>query len=466
MTHTSSQFHDPSLPYRPGAPGNQLNDTGYNQYDYRNWPYSVIKLEQVKVGIVGLGYVGLPLAIEFSKHFPTQGFDIDAERIQALKEGIDQSDEVSAEAIKHAHQLHLHHEAESLAQCNVYIVAVPTPINEQKWPDLKPLRDASHLVGKQIGKGDVVIFESTVYPGATEEICIPILEIESGLRVNTDFYVGYSPERINPGDSANKLPTIKKLVSGSTKEAADFVAALYQKIITAGVYQTETIAVAEAAKVIENIQRDVNIALVNELAQILNRLNIDTEQVLTAAATKWNFLPFKPGLVGGHCIGVDPYYLTHKAQAAGFQPTIIPASRLVNEGMGEYVANETLKAMARKGINIVSSRILILGLAFKENCADLRNTKVMDIINNLKEYQAVVDVYDPIVNTALAKQEHGLSLLTDWPQPATYDAVILAVAHDQFRELNPEIIGKLGKPLSVIYDVKSILPITISDKRL
>lgn len=426
----------------------------------------MIKLEQVKIGIVGLGYVGLPLAIEFSKHFPTQGFDTDAQRIRDLEKCSDQSGEISEAEIKNAQQLRLHFTDESLTQCNVYIVAVPTPINEHKWPDLKPLRDASALIGKQIRKGDVVIYESTVYPGATEEVCVPMLEQESGLKLNTDFYVGYSPERINPGDAANKLATIKKLVSGSTDEVADFVAALYQTIITAGVYKTESIAIAEAAKVIENIQRDVNIALVNELAQILNRLNIDTEQVLTAAGTKWNFLPFRPGLVGGHCIGVDPYYLTHKAQAAGFQPTIIPASRLVNEGMGEYVSNETLKAMARKGINIVNSKILILGLSFKENCADLRNTKVMDIVNNLKDFQASVDVYDPVVSPTVAKNELGLDLLANWPESGIYDAIILAVAHNQFRDAKPDSIRKLAKPLSVIYDVKSLLPKNISDKRL
>jgi len=426
----------------------------------------VIDLEQVKVGIIGLGYVGLPLAIEFSKYFPTQGFDTNAERIKELEKGIDRTGEWGKEDLKNAQQLHLHHEEDVLAPCNVYIVAVPTPINEHKWPDLKPLRDASRLLGKLISKGDIVIYESTVYPGATEEVCIPILEQGSGLKFNKDFFIGYSPERINPGDPANKLSTIKKLVSGSTDDVADFVAALYQKIITAGVYKTESIAVAEAAKVIENIQRDVNIALVNELAQILNRLDIDTEQVLNAASTKWNFLPFRPGLVGGHCIGVDPYYLTHKAQAAGYQPTIIPASRLVNEGMGEYVANETLKTMARKGINIVKSRILILGLAFKENCADLRNTKVVDIITTLESYQASAEIYDPVVDATAARQDLGVELLSAWPQSGTYDAIILAVAHDRFRELEPEAIRQLGKPLSVIYDVKSVLPSNISDKRL
>lgn len=436
------------------------------QQDYRHKEHNVIDLEQVRIGIVGLGYVGLPLAIELSKYFPTLGFDTDAERIKELRTGIDRTSELGAEDLSNAPQLQFYHEEQALAQCNVYVVAVPTPINEHKWPDLKPLRDASHLIGKQINVGDIVIFESTVYPGATEEVCTPILEKESGLRFNTDFFIGYSPERINPGDPANKLPTIRKLVSGSTNEAADFVAALYQIIITAGVYKTESIEVAEAAKVIENIQRDVNIALVNELAQILNRLKIDTEQVLTAAGTKWNFLPFRPGLVGGHCIGVDPYYLTHKAQAAGYQPTIIPASRLVNEGMGEYVANETLKVMARKGINIVKSRILILGLAFKENCADLRNTKVADIIVTLENYQASVDIYDPVVDAAIAKQDLGLDLLVDLPQPGTYDAVIFAVAHNQFRDMKPEKICELGKPLSVIYDVKSILPSELTDLRL
>jgi len=426
----------------------------------------VIDLERVEIGIVGLGYVGLPLAIEFCKCFPTHGFDTDAERIEELRKGVDRAGELSIENLSNAPQLQFHHQEEALTRCNVYIVAVPTPVNEHKWPDLKPLRDASRMVGKQINKGDVVIYESTVYPGATEEVCIPVLEQESGLMLNTDFFIGYSPERINPGDSSNKLSTIKKLVSGSTYEVADFVAALYQKIITAGVHKTESIAVAEAAKVIENIQRDVNIALINELAQILNRLNIDTEQVLTAAGTKWNFLPFRPGLVGGHCIGVDPYYLTHKAQAAGYQPTIIPASRLVNEGMGEYVANETLKAMAKKSINIVNSRILILGLAFKENCADLRNTKVIDIINALENYQASVEIYDPVVDVAVAKKDLGVDLLGSWPQSGIYDAVILAVAHNQFREVDPEIICKLGKPLSVIYDVKSILPGKLSDLRL
>ncbi len=422
-------------------------------------------LKQVKIGVIGLGYVGLPLAVEFSKLFPVRGFDADAERIDQLQKGLDRHGEVDQKSLAGAAQLTLHHEEDALADCNVYIIAVPTPINEHKWPDLLPLRESSRLIGKLLIKNDVVIYESTVYPGATEEVCIPILEQESRLSINKDFFVGYSPERINPSDKKHTLQTIKKLVSGSTPEVTEFVSSLYGEIITAGVHQTESIQIAEAAKVIENVQRDVNIALINELAQIFHRIGIDTEQVLEAAETKWNFLPFRPGLVGGHCIGVDPYYLAHKAMATGFQPTVIPASRQVNEGMGEYVANQTLKLMARHGIEIVNSRILVLGLAFKENCPDLRNTRVIDIINTLKHYHTQVDVLDPIVDVDGAKENYGIDLVQN-AKPDSYDAIVVAVAHDDFKNMGAEKIRNLGKKKCVIYDVKSMLPKDMVHERL
>lgn len=425
----------------------------------------MIDLVQSKIGIIGLGYVGLPLAIEFSKHFPTRGYDSNTSRVSALKQGVDNNGDLRPEDFDYLNQLDLAEDIGALADCNVYIVAVPTPINQHKWPDLQPLRDASRQVGKILSKGDVVIYESTVYPGATEEVCVPILEQASGLTLNQDFTVGYSPERINPGDKQHTLLSIKKLVAGSSPDTAEFVSNLYQTIIEAGVYQTESIQVAEAAKVIENVQRDVNIALINELAQIFNRIGIDTEAVLEAAETKWNFLPFRPGLVGGHCIGVDPYYLAHKALAAGYQPHVIPASRHVNEGMGEYVANQTLKLMARHGIGIVGSRILVMGLAFKENCSDLRNTKVADIITTLEQFNANVDVYDPVVDAAEAQRDYQLPLL-EQPQDNHYDAIILAVAHDAFRELGAETIRAYGKENTVIYDVKSILPKNMVHERL
>lgn len=426
---------------------------------------TVIDLVQVKVGIIGLGYVGLPLAIQFSKHFPTLGYDANPARLDALKLGIDNNSDLGTDDLGRLDQLGLVHDIDALADCNVYIVAVPTPINQHKWPDLQPLRDASRQAGALLAPGDVVIYESTVYPGATEEVCVPILEQASGLTFNKDFRVGYSPERINPGDRQHTLLSIKKLVAGSDADTATFVGKLYGKVIEAGVYQTESIQVAEAAKVIENVQRDVNIALINELAQIFNRIGIDTEAVLEAAETKWNFLPFRPGLVGGHCIGVDPYYLAHKALAAGYQPTIIPASRHVNEGMGEYVANQTLKLMARHGIGIVGSRILVMGLAFKENCSDLRNTKVVDIVTTLQQFHANVDIFDPVVDAADAQRDYELTLVQD-PRSDHYDAIIIAVAHDIFRKLGGATIRAFGKNNVVIYDVKSMLPKDMVHERL
>jgi UDP-N-acetyl-D-galactosamine dehydrogenase len=425
----------------------------------------VFDLVQVNIGIIGLGYVGLPLAVAFAREFPTRGFDPDSRRIDELERGIDRNSEVIGQEFDKKSQLSLHRSAEALANCNVYVVAVPTPINEHKRPDLKPLRDASRLIGGMLKKDDVVIFESTVYPGATEEICVPILELESGLILHQDFHVGYSPERINPGDKQHTLQSITKLVSGSSPETTEFVGQLYSKIIDAGVHPTESIRVAEAAKVIENVQRDVNIALVNELAQIFNRIGIDTEAVLEAAATKWNFLPFRPGLVGGHCIGVDPYYLTHKALATGYQPTIIPASRLVNEGMGDYVASQTLKLMARHGIGIVGSKILIMGLAFKENCSDLRNTKVVDIVEALHQFHADVDIFDPVVDAGEAETSYQVPVLSE-VKSGHYDAIIIAVAHDVFKAMGADQIRNLGKKNSVIYDVKSLLPKNMVHERL
>jgi UDP-N-acetyl-D-galactosamine dehydrogenase len=425
----------------------------------------VIDLNKRTLGVVGLGYVGLPLAVEFSKQFRVVGFDIDPERIADLGRGHDATGELTEEAVRGAGDLTLTFDESALADCDVYIVAVPTPINEHKWPDLYPLREASRLVGRQLSSGNLVVYESTVYPGATEEICIPILELTSNLSVNQDFFVGYSPERVNPGDRQHGVADIVKLTSGSTPEAAQLVDQLYRRIITAGTFKAASIQIAEAAKVIENVQRDVNIALINELAQIFHRVGLDTQQVLEAAATKWNFLPFRPGLVGGHCIGVDPYYLAHKAQAAGYQPSIIPASRQVNESMGEYVADRVLRLMAAHDIPAVGARILILGLSFKENCPDLRNTKVIDIARGLLEYHAQIDIHDPRVDRERATREYGLHLI-DTPNEDTYDAVVIAVAHDEFRELGAQGIRRFGKKDSVVFDVKHLLAQDEADGRL
>ena len=425
------------------------------------------KLEEnnLVIGIIGLGYVGLPLAVEFGKKYPTIGFDINANRIKELESGKDSTLEVEPEELKHAAKLKYTSERRQIEGCDVYIVTVPTPIDEYKQPDLRPLKGASQTVGKVLNQGNVVIYESTVYPGATEEVCVPILEQESGLAFNQDFYAGYSPERINPGDKEHRVTTIKKVTSGSTPEITNFVDQLYSSIITAGTHKASSIKVAEAAKVIENTQRDVNIALINELALIFNRLGIDTQAVLEAAGSKWNFLPFRPGLVGGHCIGVDPYYLTHKAQAIGYQPEVILAGRRINDGMGEYVASQVVKLMVKRGIPVANSNILIMGLTFKENCPDLRNTRVVDIVVELNSYNANVDVYDPWVDKKEAKAEYDIDLIGKL-DGGKYDAIILAVAHKQFVEMGIEQIRKNAKKEHIIFDIKYLLPIDSVDGRL
>ena len=422
-------------------------------------------LQDVRLCIVGLGYVGLPLAVEFGRRLPTLGFDIAKARIAELRQGRDHTREVSAEELAGASQLSFSDDAADLARCNVYIVTVPTPIDEFKRPDFRPLESASRSVGRALKRGDVVIYESTVYPGATEEVCVPILEQESGLVYNRDFHAGYSPERINPGDKQHRLPSIVKVTSGSTPEVADFVDALYRTVVTAGTHKASSIRVAEAAKVIENTQRDVNIALVNELAVLFERLGLDSAEVFAAAGTKWNFLPFRPGLVGGHCIGVDPYYLTHKAQQIGHHPEMILAGRRINDEMGSHVARRVIKLMTQRRIPAAESRVLVLGLAFKENCPDLRNTRVVDVIAEFRSYNAQVHVHDPWVDAAEAKHEYGLDLVAD-PQPGSYDAVILAVAHREFVQWGVERIRAFGKPGSVLFDVKQVLPRDAVDGRL
>lgn len=425
----------------------------------------MLKLEDIKLAIIGLGYVGLPLAVEFGKKRPVIGFDINQTRINALCEGHDSTLEVDDEELKEAKHLSYTATPADLEAANVYIVTVPTPIDEHKRPDLTPLCKASETIGKTLKKGDIVIYESTVYPGATEEECVPVLERVSGLKFNVDFFAGYSPERINPGDKEHRVTNIKKVTAGSTPEVADLVDALYNEIITAGTHKASSIKVAEAAKVIENTQRDLNIALINELAVIFNKLGIDTEAVLQAAGTKWNFLPFRPGLVGGHCIGVDPYYLTHKAQSIGYQPEIILSGRRLNDGMGEYVVSQLIKAMINKRIHVQGSRILIMGLTFKENCPDLRNTRVVDIVKELKEYGIQVDVYDPWVNLQEAQHEYGITPVTK-PEQNAYDAMILAVSHNQFKDMGAGNIRALGKTDHILYDLKYLLPAEESDIRL
>jgi len=417
------------------------------------------------IAIIGLGYVGLPLAVEFGKHYPTIGFDINDSRIAELKAGNDATLEVSSEELQQAPKLTYTNSVNGIKPANIYIVTVPTPIDEHKRPDLTPLLSASHTVGKVLKKGDIVIYESTVYPGATEEDCVPILEKESGLAFNKDFFAGYSPERINPGDKEHRVTTIKKVTSGSTPEIAERVDQLYRSIITAGTHKASSIKVAEAAKVIENTQRDLNIALINELSIIFNKMGIDTLEVLEAAGTKWNFLPFRPGLVGGHCISVDPYYLTHKAEQIGYNPQVILAGRRINDNMGGYVAGRVVKLMTKKRIHVVDSNILVLGLTFKENCPDLRNTRVTDIIRELKTYNAKVDVYDPWVDPKEALHEYGITPIAQL-QEDTYDAIILAVAHHQFREMGAEGIRKFAKSTSVLFDVKQVLPKDKVDARL
>jgi UDP-N-acetyl-D-galactosamine dehydrogenase len=421
-------------------------------------------LDKAVIGVIGLGYVGLPLAVEFGKRYATVGFDIDAARIRALREGVDRTLEVTREELAAAARLKFSHELADLRACSVFIVTVPTPIDVYKTPDFTPLTRASETIGAVLKAGDVVVYESTVYPGATEEVCVPILERVSGLKFNVDFFAGYSPERINPGDKQHRVTSIRKVTSGSTPEAAEFVDALYASIIPAGTHRASSIRVAEAAKVIENTQRDVNIALINELAMIFDRIGIDTAEVLEAAATKWNFLPFRPGLVGGHCIGVDPYYLTHKAQAVGHHAEMILAGRRINDGMGAYVAQRVVKLINRRK-PASNPRVLVLGLAFKENCPDLRNTKVTDIVHELRHYSAAVDVHDPWVDADEARHEYGLDLVAE-PAAASYDAVILAVAHGRFRERGAAWMRGLLVGDGVLFDVKSMLPATDVDGRL
>lgn len=423
-------------------------------------------MEESKIiAVIGLGYVGLPLAVEFAKHRVVIGFDINADRIAALRAGKDETLEIIAEDLAEAQHLHLTSDPADLARASIYIVTVPTPIDAHKRPDLTPLLKASETVGRVLKRGDIVIYESTVYPGATEEDCVPVLERLSGLAFNHDFFCGYSPERINPGDKTHRLTTITKVTSGSNQVIAEEIDALYGSIITAGTYRAESIRVAEAAKVIENTQRDLNIALVNELAIIFNKMGIDTEAVLKAAGTKWNFLPFRPGLVGGHCIGVDPYYLTHKAEALGYNPEVILAGRRINDGMGAYVAGQLVKAMLKRKIQVNGARVLVLGLAFKENCPDLRNTKVVDVIEELEEYGAEVDVIDPWVDAGEAERLYGVKLVEE-PESSQYDGVLMAVAHQEFRQMGSAINRIIGKSNCVLMDLKGVFDKETCDWRL
>ena len=424
-----------------------------------------MNLDNLKVAIIGLGYVGLPLAVEFGKKRSVVGFDINTKRIAELQAGHDHTLETELAELQAAQFLRFTTQPQDLRNCNCFIITVPTPIDEHKRPDLTPLIKASETVGKVLKPGDIVIYESTVYPGATEEDCVPVLEKFSGLAFNKDFYAGYSPERINPGDKEHRVTTIKKVTAGSTPEVADLVDALYNQIITAGTHKAASIKVAEAAKVIENTQRDLNIALINELAIIFNKMGIDTEAVLQAAGSKWNFLPFRPGLVGGHCIGVDPYYLTHKAQAIGYHPEIILAGRRLNDSMGPYVVSQLVKAMTKRRVHVDGARILVMGLAFKENCPDLRNTRVVDIVAELQDYNCVVDVFDPWASAEEAQHEYGITPVAQ-PQPGTYDGIIVAVAHHQFKSMGAAAIRALGKPNHVLYDLKYLLLAEESDLRL
>jgi len=422
-------------------------------------------IDKLHIGVIGLGYVGLPLAVEFGRRFPTTGFDINEARIAELEGGADSTLEVSSEELAATGQLSYTSDAAGLADCNFYIVTVPTPISGSKRPVLTPLRRASETLGGILKKGDIVVYESTVYPGATEEFCVPYLEQGSGLKLNEDFFVGYSPERINPGDKEHRFSTILKVTSGSTPEAAEFIDSVYASVVTAGTHKASSIKVAEAAKVIENTQRDVNIALVNELAMIFERMDIDTEEVLIAAGTKWNFLPFRPGLVGGHCIGVDPYYLTYKAEQLGYHPQMILAGRRINDNMGQYVVSQLIKRMISADISPKSARVLVLGLTFKENCPDLRNTRVVDIVSELGSYGTTVDVHDPWVNPEEARAEYGIDVVAE-PGQGSYDAVLIAVGHQQFRALGAEGIRRFGKPTSLVYDIKYVLPRDAADDRL
>lgn len=425
----------------------------------------MLQNSELKIAIIGLGYVGLPLAVEFGKKVPVVGFDIHQKRIDELKSMQDHTLEVTSDELLAATQLSYSAELQDLKHCNFFIVTVPTPIDDFKQPDLTPLIKASQSIGKVLKKGDIVVYESTVYPGATEEVCIPVLEQVSGLKFNQDFFAGYSPERINPGDKLHRVTNILKITSGSTPETADYVDQVYNLIVEAGTHKAPSIKVAEAAKVIENTQRDVNIALINELALIFNKLDIDTEDVLKAAGTKWNFLPFRPGLVGGHCIGVDPYYLTHKAQSIGLHPEIILAARRLNDRMGEYVATQLIKEMVKKRIQVVGSKILVMGLSFKENCPDIRNSKIIDMVNALKDYDLDLDIYDPWVDPEEVKQEYGLAPVENL-ESGQYDAIILAVAHDQFKAMTSQEMHALGKQNHVLYDLKYILDKEESNIRL
>ena len=417
------------------------------------------------LAVIGLGYVGLPLAVEFGKKRKVVGFDINAKRVTELRAGYDRTLETEPDELGQALHLSYTTDPEALAPCNVFIVTVPTPIDEHHRPDLKPLISASATIGKVLKKGDIVIYESTVYPGATEEECVPVLEQQSGLKFNIDFFAGYSPERINPGDKSHRLTNIKKITSGSTPEVAELVDALYNEIVIAGTHKAPSIKVAEAAKVIENTQRDLNIALINELSLIFTKLGIDTEAVLEAAGTKWNFLPFRPGLVGGHCIGVDPYYLTHKAEAIGYHPEVILAGRRLNDSMGAYVVAQLVKAMTKRRMHVKGARVLVMGLTFKENCPDLRNTRVIDILKELSQYEVQADVFDPWVSIEDAQQAYDITLVRQ-PELAVYDATIIAVAHDYFKSMGAPALRAFGKPEHVLFDLKYLLPANASDLRL
>jgi UDP-N-acetyl-D-galactosamine dehydrogenase len=422
-------------------------------------------VRNLRIAVIGLGYVGLPLALEFGKSQSVVGFDVNATRIAQLKAGVDVTLEASAAELASARHLTYATEPAAIADCNFYIVTVPTPIDAHKRPDLGPLIKASETVGRVLKRGDIVVYESTVYPGATEDDCVPVLERISGLRFNLDFFCGYSPERINPGDKFHRLTMIRKVTAGSTPAVADLVDDVYSSIITAGTFKADSIRVAEAAKVIENTQRDLNIALINELAVIFNKMGIDTEAVLQAAGTKWNFMPFRPGLVGGHCIGVDPYYLTHKAESIGYHPQIILAGRRLNDRMGAYVASQMIRAMLKLFIQVNGARVLLLGLTFKENCPDLRNTRVVDVITELREFGVLVDVYDPWVNSEAAFHEYGIRPIRVLV-PGTYDGIMLTVAHDEFREMGEDVMRSFGKPSHVLYDLKCLLPKGAADLRL
>jgi len=425
----------------------------------------MIPESEIRIAVIGLGYVGLPLAVAFGNVYETLGYDINEGRVEELKRGVDSTLEVDTDELNTTKSLTYSCDVNDLKRCNVYIVTVPTPIDQNKRPDLSPLESASSLVGKVIGEGNVVIYESTVYPGATEEVCVPIIEQVSGLVYNRDFYAGYSPERINPGDKEHRVTTILKVTSGSTPDAAKFVDGLYRRVITAGTHKASSIRVAEAAKVIENTQRDLNIALINELAIMFNKMGIDTEEVLKAAGTKWNFLPFRPGLVGGHCIGVDPYYLTHKAQEIGYHPEIILAGRRINDGMGAYVVSEVVKQMIKRQIQVKGASVLIMGLTFKENCPDLRNTRVVDMVSELSEFSADVEVYDPWIDPKEAQEEYGITPIQELKK-GYYDAVIIAVAHDEFKEMGIDAIRGLGKAPHLIFDIKYLFPADQVDARL